>query len=67
LPLALSTKTSIREKRMATVAYSSAPSRQASERSPCSSFTPEMRFSTPLRAFAAMSSEKYETISGVAS
>jgi hypothetical protein len=64
--LARSTMTSMSEKRIATVAYSAPPSRQASDRLPCKSFTPESRLICPRRAWPSSSSAKYEAISGVA-
>ena len=57
-PLARSTMLSLSEKRIATVAYSVSPSRQASDRSPCSSLTSVSWLTRPRLAFSRQLSEK---------
>src|SRR5664279_4769685 len=65
-PLARSTVLSIIEKRIATLAKSVSPSRQASARSPCKSLVPDTLLTTLRALFFSRSPVKYDTISGVA-
>src|SRR5262249_39378345 len=58
LPVIRSTIESIKENRIATVAYSAFCSRHASARSPCKSFTVEILLTMPLRLLEASSSAK---------
>src|ERR1700747_174134 len=60
-PLARSTVLSIMQNRLATLAKSVSPSRQASARSPCSSLVPETLLTTLRARFASRSLLKYDT------
>src|SRR6185369_11482508 len=65
-PVVRSRVLSTSENRIATLAKSVSPSRQASARSPCSSLTSVTLLTSLFALFSSRSLEKYETISGVA-